>query len=143
MPRKDAEARRAYQREYHQRRRSEDPKYAEYMRSQSKKWYEKKFRRDPEYKAYRYKSRVARKYGLTVEQYDGMVQEQMGKCAICREVEHADEPGKRLHIDHCHETGVVRGLLCAKCNTGVMRSGVTPETLRRAAQYLEKHYEPT
>jgi len=143
MPRKDLEARREYQREYHRKRRANDPTYADYTRQQCKNWYDKKFKSDPKYKTQRYKQRVLNKYGITVEQYDEMVEQQMGRCAICKLVEHIDEPGKRLHVDHCHETGAVRGLLCSKCNTGVMRSGVTPEILRRAAEYLEKSYEST
>jgi Recombination endonuclease VII len=50
-------------------------------------------------------------YGLTVEQWDQMLIEQAGRCAIC------NEPMKSPHVDHSHTTGAVRGLLCLRCNT--------------------------
>lgn len=55
------------------------------------------------------------KYGITVEDYDRMFAEQEGRCLICG----TDVPGghrKHLCVDHCHETGRVRGLLCNRCN---------------------------
>lgn len=55
-------------------------------------------------------------YGLTADQYLEMYAKQDGRCAICGEI-----PSTRrgLHIDHCHETGIVRGLLCHGCNIGI------------------------
>jgi hypothetical protein len=53
------------------------------------------------------------KYGITLEQYNELLDEQRGKCALCRK-----PPRKRfLAVDHDHETGAVRGLLCTPCNT--------------------------
>ena len=52
-------------------------------------------------------------YGLTLEQYDQMFEEQNGVCAICE----LPEIRRRLSVDHNHETGKVRGLLCFICNT--------------------------
>ena len=59
-------------------------------------------------------------YGITPEDYDRMLEEQGGRCAMCR----TDDPGghggvKHFHVDHDHETGVVRGLLCDTCNRGL------------------------
>jgi hypothetical protein len=52
------------------------------------------------------------RYGISIERYDEMFAVQDGRCAICRRL-----PGaKRLHVDHEHRTGRVRGLLCVKCN---------------------------
>jgi len=58
-----------------------------------------------------------KKYGITVADYDRMFLEQGGKCKICG----VDKPGKNtrtkyFHVDHCHKTGRVRGLLCISCN---------------------------
>ena len=62
------------------------------------------------------KKELKKKYGITLEQYDEMFEAQGGICAICKE---SDITGKRLSIDHDHETGKVRGLLCGKCNTRI------------------------
>lgn len=56
---------------------------------------------------------LARRYGITKDQYDEMYNEQNGKCAIC-----GDEKDV-LCVDHDHKTGVIRGLLCPMCNRGL------------------------
>lgn len=73
-----------------------------------------------------------KKYGLTLEQFEEMVSEQEGCCAICRRVM------KEPVVDHCHDTRVVRGLLCHSCNRGIGLLGDNPEVLKRATVYLEK-----
>lgn len=72
-------------------------------------------------------------YGITVEQYDGMLEQQGGVCAICKE---ACPPGRELAVDHCHSTGRVRGLLCTKCNPmlGFARDDIA--VLEAAIAYL-------
>ena len=75
-------------------------------------------------------------YNITPEDYDRMFFEQDGKCAICLGTE-SYHTSPRLHVDHCHNTGAVRGLLCSKCNTGIAKFEDQPESLRRAADYLE------
>ncbi len=71
---------------------------------------------------------------MTVEQYDEMFEKQGGRCAICR----SDEPGwsKGWHVDHCHQKGHVRGVLCHKCNLMIGLASDNPDTLRAAANYL-------
>lgn len=54
------------------------------------------------------------------------------KCVICG----SDGEGKPLHVDHCHDSGSIRGILCHYCNTTLMKRN-TPELLRRMAAYLE------
>jgi len=63
-----------------------------------------------------------------------MLAAQGGTCAIC------DSPpgSRRLAIDHDHATGVVRGLLCPRCNTGLAYFRDRPELFRTAADYLER-----
>ena len=74
------------------------------------------------------------KYGIEPAQYVAMVKDQRGLCTIC------EEPLKRQpHIDHCHETGMIRSLLCYKCNVGLGSFGDDPERLRAAAKYIEAH----
>ncbi len=54
-----------------------------------------------------------RKYGLSPEQFDAMFDAQAGKCKVCAVILYAPV------VDHDHKTGIVRGLLCCKCNTGL------------------------
>lgn len=65
-----------------------------------------------------------------------MLEAQNHRCAICGG--ERTGPGTRLHIDHCHKTGKVRGLLCSKCNTVIGLAGEDPVRLMNAALYLEK-----
>lgn len=70
-------------------------------------------------------------YGLTKSQYEEMSNAQGGKCAICSKT-----PKEKLCVDHCHETGVVRALLCRSCNTGLGCFRDNPELLTKATKYL-------
>lgn len=74
-------------------------------------------------------------YGVTIEHYNEMLNSQNNCCAIC--LRPASEFKKRLHIDHCHETGKVRGLLCRGCNLALGIFKDNSSTLRKAAEYLE------
>lgn len=81
------------------------------------------------------RTNLKRKYGITVEQYDEMYEAQGGKCFICG----TDEPGGRfgtLHVDHCHDSGDVRALLCDKCNRGLGYFNEDPDALISAAMYI-------
>jgi len=74
-------------------------------------------------------------YGITLEQYSQMFEEQKGCCAICNR--HQSEFKRALHVDHDHSTGEVRGLLCGNCNTAI---GLLDESLQlfdKAQQYLK------
>lgn len=71
-------------------------------------------------------------YGLTMEEYEVILIKQNGMCAICKNL-----PGKkRLHVDHDHKTGKLRGLLCFKCNVGLGNFGDSTELLKAALEYL-------
>jgi hypothetical protein len=80
--------------------------------------------------------KIGAKYGITVEQRDALLVSQGGVCAICR----GDNSYCKHNwsIDHCHETGKVRGILCGRCNTGLGQFKDSVETLLAAARYLEK-----
>lgn len=82
-------------------------------------------------------SASCRRLGITVEQYHAMVAAQSGLCAICQKLPVGRSP--YLHIDHNHTTGVVRELLCPKCNTGIGLFDETPELFAAALAYLQKH----
>lgn len=83
-------------------------------------------------------SKAARKYslqkfyGITQEEYDLMYQQQGGKCRICR----CEEGGRRFHVDHCHNTNKVRGLLCNLCNKGLGCFKDNTSILEEAIKYL-------
>lgn len=78
--------------------------------------------------------RRLKELGFTREQYTALVEAQGGKCAIC-----AKPLGRgEFCLDHSHSTGVVRGILCRRCNLGVGQFSDDPILLRTAAAYLEK-----
>lgn len=90
-------------------------------------------------------ARIKSRYGITIEQYEGMAAKQGGKCAVCGEP--PSDNNTRAHwngklcIDHCHDTGKVRGLLCNDCNLAV---GYTKkaETAESIARYIRLHDRP-
>lgn len=78
--------------------------------------------------------RRSKLYGLSKEDYDRVLQNQKFCCKICGT--HQEETHKGLHVDHCHEEGNVRGLLCYKCNTGLGQFNDNPDLLEKAKEYL-------
>lgn len=68
-----------------------------------------------------------------------MMREQDGYCAICFEV--LPDIKKQNHIDHCHNTQMIRGLLCVNCNVGIGMFKDDPTVLRNAADYIESWCE--
>src|SRR3990167_4328995 len=85
-----------------------------------------------EYARRRRNGALRRAFGITLAQYDLLLKQQNGKCAICQSA-----PGKRkLAVDHCHRTFAIRGLLCISCNVLLGVAKDIPERLRVAALYL-------
>ena len=80
---------------------------------------------------------LMRKFGLTRQDYDQMLCEQGGGCAICESENPGSKNKGQFSVDHNHETGEVRGLLCTRCNTALGSFKDNPEFLRRAISYLE------
>lgn len=80
------------------------------------------------------------KYKITRQQYDAMLVASSGFCAICQETMNDKPHGPQ--IDHCHDTGLIRGLLCSNCNTALGLMGDNAETLQRAAAYLTAGRSP-
>lgn len=75
---------------------------------------------------------LKRRYGITAEEADAMLEAQGGLCAVCRTAPAA-------HVDHDHGTGEVRELLCFNCNGGLGQFKDDPAVLRAAADYVERH----
>jgi len=91
-----------------------------------------RYRKNPDvHRAYLYKQ----KYGLSLEEYDQMVENQGGMCKICGTTKPNGHHG-RFVVDHNHKSNKIRGLLCSTCNTGLGNFFDNPETLIKAAQYL-------
>ncbi len=82
-----------------------------------------------------YFASLMRKYGMTRESYERMLKKQKGLCALCRK----PSPTRRMSVDHCHDTGVVRKLLCMMCNVALGHFRDDPATLKRAVRYLTSH----
>src|SRR5690606_20515055 len=86
---------------------------------------------------------LKRDYGLTLEEYEAMIKDQNGRCAICNEIP-KEIPRKngvswRFAVDHCHESGKVRALLCVRCNTALGHFRDNPQYMIAAAGYIQKH----
>lgn len=71
------------------------------------------------------------KYGINNDQIEAL--ESSAVCAICGR--------EASRIDHCHDTGIVRGRLCHACNVGLGLFGDSPDTLREAANYIERQHD--
>lgn len=90
---------------------------------------------------------LRRRYGLSIEQYEAMVQRQGGVCAICLQPPKPQPMNSRqgrrqyavLCVDHDHATNQIRALLCNTCNRVLGMLGDNPALLRAAAEYLEAH----
>lgn len=88
-------------------------------------------------KAHGRRAHLRRQYGITLEEFDRMVLDQEGRCAVCA------EPTPDLVVDHCHVTGVVRGLLCNSCNFGLGAFKDRPERFEAAIVYLINSQQPS
>lgn len=91
---------------------------------------------DPEYVRLRAERLMLRKYGLTMADFDALLESQGGVCAICKGDRNG--PGARFHVDHHHRSGEVRGLLCGRCNTAIGLLQDSPELAEAAATYLRQ-----
>lgn len=122
----------AYKRAWRQRNREQNNEY-------QRRYYHEVTKKCPKKRAAKNKSgafaRRKAKYGISREEYDFLLTEQDGRCKICFE-----KVGEELRVDHDHETGKIRALLCAKCNSGIGLLKEDPDVLRLAAQYIEKHH---
>jgi hypothetical protein len=74
-------------------------------------------------------------FGINIEEYNKMFEKQNGCCKICNI--HQSKMERRFAVDHCHETDIIRGLLCDNCNLGLGNFQDNPEFLEVAKSYLE------
>lgn len=80
-------------------------------------------------------SHLKKSYGITMAEYDAMLESQDGVCAICG----AHDQHFSLAVDHNHKTTAVRGLLCTNCNKMLGHAHDNVDVLRKAIAYLERH----
>jgi len=123
---KNREAIRARQLEYNRRYREKNrQRLNEYSRQYRKKNRDKQWEAD-----------LKCNYGITAVEYYELLDRQSGGCAICGVQENKN--GSRLAVDHCHETGRVRGILCHDHNTALGKFRDDVRLLKRAISYLEE-----
>jgi hypothetical protein len=80
------------------------------------------------------KGHLKKTYGLTLDEYDALLESQDGRCGGCGE----DFDDATPHVDHDHVTGVVRGLLCSPCNKALGMALESPERLQGLVRYLRR-----
>lgn len=78
---------------------------------------------------------LIRNYNITLEQYNELLRKQNGTCAICKAEKCSTK--KDFAVDHCHDTGKIRGLLCKDCNIGIGMFKDSIEFIKAAKEYLE------
>lgn len=103
---------------------------AEYKKTEQGKAAEAKYRAGEAGRRTLESKRLKNLYGITLKDYERMYESQKGRCMIC--YSHKE----KLHVDHCHETNRVRGLLCGTCNRGLGMFKDNFYYLDRAAEYL-------
>lgn len=91
-------------------------------------------RKDPSKKDSLRNAQLKFYYGITLEDYNRMFEEQNGCCKICNR--HQMEVKRRLNVDHCHETDEVRGLLCNQCNQALGLVKENPNTIKAMLEYI-------
>jgi len=115
----------------------QDPDHRKRLSALQREWRQ----RNAESERRRNDIRRCAKYGMTLEDFDALLLFQGGVCAVCKRPESMKSNGgtgrlRRLVIDHDHETGKVRGLLCSGCNTGIGLLEDNAEFLEQAVEYL-------
>ena len=94
---------------------------------------------DKQYKEFdkKHEIHIARKYKITLKQYDDILKSQNKSCAICGIS--VTMLKRNICVDHCHKTGKVRGLLCGNCNSTIGYAKDNIDVLNNAIKYLKKH----
>lgn len=154
MPHKDPERAKAYQKDYARKRRGTRGEYMKQYndahQQQRRDWYrdhrEESIARSVKWRETNpeggFDAHLRRKYGLSREKYDEMVVNQGNKCAICGSPPVGRTkrgPAERLDVDHDHDTGEVRGLICHPCNVMLGQARDNVEVLEAAILYLKRY----
>lgn len=142
---------------WHKKQRETNPKYVADQKARSKAWYEKN-KNDPEFRKKRSEAslryfktekgrlskrnaRLRSEYGISLADYDALLEKQGGVCAICKRPQRNirqinNHLIAQLSVDHNHATGKNRGLLCSDCNLALGGFQESPKILQSALEYL-------
>jgi hypothetical protein len=129
---------------YEKHLREVNPTFAERQRKNNRKWRHKHAKRkqqaDRDYRAkqdpeWKWAHSLWSSHHITPDQYRAIFRRQKGRCAICGR----RPKTSRLAVDHCHQTGYIRGLLCFRCNFGLSWFQDNPSWLRRASKHVTNH----
>ena len=132
---KTAEERKQYRREQYLKHKDKEKAAREIYYSKNKKEIlERQQKYNKENPIKRKNTMLKYEYGITLDDYNKMFNEQEGKCAICQR--HQNELTRTLCVDHDHKTNKVRALLCVTCNTDV---SVVENRLEEMTKYINKH----
>jgi hypothetical protein len=110
----------------------------EERRAYHKRQYHRRKRENPEaFSRKRINRKLKNLYGITLEEKERMFRSQDKACAACKTAEVTDE--KHWHVDHCHDTKKIRGILCHHCNVGIGFARDDINTLKSWISYLESN----
>ena len=137
---RDEEARKKYLEEYYKRpevvaRRKET--YKKYSTSEKGKQRRKKYSKSDKGRALKRKEALTQNYGIDEEEYNKILEKQVGLCAICGSDSPRRRGSKNFAVDHNHTTMEVRGLLCHPCNVMIGLAKDNIEVLKKAIEYLK------
>lgn len=82
--------------------------------------------------------KLHQRYGLTLYEYNQLLNKQKGRCKICKSLHTGRKTSSHFHVDHCHTTGKIRGLLCHKCNSALGKFNDDVQILKNAIKYLKE-----
>lgn len=117
------------------------------MRTERTKFLQKKWKQNNKYR--KQIDNIKKRFNLSLEEYNiislDFWEKQKGCCAICglqasSYNKHPKEDKTTLHLDHCHKTGKIRGLLCTRCNKGLGSFSDNSDNLIKASIYLKEYY---
>ena len=114
-----------------------------YLSARCKPCHQQYKKSNPQTKRNRKSEKLRLRYGITFEQWESMREAENYSCMICGITE--EEIGRSLDVDHCHNSGKVRGLLCNPCNTVLGHARDRIDLLEAAANYLKTNkdgYKP-
>ena len=131
------------QREYNLKWRKENKDriklHLELNREKTRRQARERWKNDPRVKIWARNNLMKKHYGITLEDFNLLVEKQDGICLICKQPPNNNKKSDYLYVDHDHKTGKVRGLLCHKCNTGLGCYDDNVLLLEEAIRYLNLH----